>query len=145
MRCPKSRFPIRIIVFDELELIIFVSQGLTLSTASLVVLISIHVMFQVPIMQQSPHLFTRHDALSEDNLIQARRRTNLGTIRIYEAAMLYRRQSVPRQFVCLQITALVPTSRQRPGAARPTEAETPVLGFLERISELFQAQNLYRV
>ena len=36
MRCPKSRFPIRIIVFDELELIIFVSQGLTLSTASLV-------------------------------------------------------------------------------------------------------------
>ena len=35
MRCPKSRFPIRIIVFDELELIIFVSQGLTLSTASL--------------------------------------------------------------------------------------------------------------
>merc|ERR1712110_759501 len=36
MRCPKSRFPILIIVFDELELIIFVSQGLTLSTASLV-------------------------------------------------------------------------------------------------------------
>ena len=36
MRCPKSRFPIWIIVFDELELIIFVSQGLTLSTASLV-------------------------------------------------------------------------------------------------------------
>ena len=36
MRCPKSRFPIRIIVFDELELIIFVSQGLTLSSASLV-------------------------------------------------------------------------------------------------------------
>ena len=36
MRCPKSRFPIRIIVFDKLELIIFVSQGLTLSTASLV-------------------------------------------------------------------------------------------------------------
>ena len=36
MRCPKSRFQIRIIVFDELELIIFVSQGLTLSTASLV-------------------------------------------------------------------------------------------------------------
>ena len=36
MRCPKSRFPIRIIVFDEQELIIFVSQGLTLSTASLV-------------------------------------------------------------------------------------------------------------
>ena len=35
MRCPKSRFPIQIIVFDELELIIFVSQGLTLSTASL--------------------------------------------------------------------------------------------------------------
>ena len=37
MRCPKSRFQIQIIVFDELELIIFVSQGLTLSTASLVV------------------------------------------------------------------------------------------------------------
>ena len=36
MRCPKSRFPIQIIVFDELELIIFVNQGLTLSTASLV-------------------------------------------------------------------------------------------------------------
>ena len=36
MRCPKSRFAIRIIVFEELELIIFVSQGLTLSTASLV-------------------------------------------------------------------------------------------------------------
>ena len=36
MRCPKSRFPIRIIVFDKLELIVFVSQGLTLSTASLV-------------------------------------------------------------------------------------------------------------
>ena len=36
MRCPKSRFQIQIIVFDELELIIFVSQGLTLSTASLV-------------------------------------------------------------------------------------------------------------
>ena len=39
MRCPKSRFCIRIIVFDELELIIFVSQGLTLSTASLVLFI----------------------------------------------------------------------------------------------------------
>ena len=39
MRCPKSRFPIWIIVFDELELIIFVSQGLTLSTASLVIII----------------------------------------------------------------------------------------------------------
>ena len=36
MRCPKSRFPIQIIVFDELELIIIVSQGLTLLTASLV-------------------------------------------------------------------------------------------------------------
>ena len=36
MRCPKSRFPIQIILFDEHELIIFVSQGLTLSTASLV-------------------------------------------------------------------------------------------------------------
>ena len=36
MRFTKSRFPIRIIVFVELELIIFVSQGLTLLTASLV-------------------------------------------------------------------------------------------------------------
>ena len=36
MRCPKFRFPIGVIVFDELELISFVSQGLTLSTASLV-------------------------------------------------------------------------------------------------------------
>ena len=36
MRCPKFRFPIQIIVFDEPKLIIFVSQGLTLSTASLV-------------------------------------------------------------------------------------------------------------
>ena len=36
MRCPKPRFPIQIILFDKLELIIFVSQGLTLSTASLV-------------------------------------------------------------------------------------------------------------
>ena len=35
MRFPKSRFPIRIIVFDELVLIIYVSQGLTISTASL--------------------------------------------------------------------------------------------------------------
>ena len=36
MRCTKLRFPIGVIVFDELELISFVSQGLTLSTASLV-------------------------------------------------------------------------------------------------------------
>ena len=36
MRCPQFRFSIMIIVFDELKLIIFVSQGLTLSTASLV-------------------------------------------------------------------------------------------------------------
>ena len=36
MRCPKFRFPIGVIVFDQLELIIFVSQGLTQSTASLV-------------------------------------------------------------------------------------------------------------
>ena len=36
MRCPNSRFPIWTIVFGELELIIFVSQGSTLSTASLV-------------------------------------------------------------------------------------------------------------
>ena len=39
MRCPKSRFPICIIAFHKLELIIFVSQGLTLSTASLVFLL----------------------------------------------------------------------------------------------------------
>ena len=31
-----TRFPIKIIEFDELEFIIFVSQGLTPSTASLV-------------------------------------------------------------------------------------------------------------
>ena len=37
MRCPKSIFPIRIIVFDQLEIIIFASQRLTLSTASLVI------------------------------------------------------------------------------------------------------------
>ena len=36
MRCPKSRFPIGIIVFDKLELILYESQGLTLLTASLV-------------------------------------------------------------------------------------------------------------
>ena len=37
IKCLKSRFPIRIIiVFAELDLIIFVSQGLTLSTATLV-------------------------------------------------------------------------------------------------------------
>ena len=38
MRCLKSRFPIAIgiIVIDEPELILFVNQGLTLSTASLV-------------------------------------------------------------------------------------------------------------
>ena len=50
MRCPKSRFPIRIIVFDELKLIIFVSQGLTLSTASLVIsLVSFTVVKYLPI------------------------------------------------------------------------------------------------
>ena len=36
MRCHKSRFQIWIIVFDEFELILCVSQGLTPSTASLV-------------------------------------------------------------------------------------------------------------
>ena len=41
MRCPKFRFPIGVIVFDELELISIVSQGLTLSTASLVFIILI--------------------------------------------------------------------------------------------------------
>ena len=45
MRCPKSRFPIWFIVFDELELIIFVSQGLTLSTASLVLYLAIFINF----------------------------------------------------------------------------------------------------
>ena len=48
MRCPKFRFPIRIIVFDELELIIFVSQGLTLSTASLVIIILIIIPDDLP-------------------------------------------------------------------------------------------------
>ena len=38
MRCHKFRFPIGVIVFVELELISFVSQGLTISTASLVYL-----------------------------------------------------------------------------------------------------------
>ena len=40
MRCPKVRFPIGIIVIDELELelVSFVSQGLTISNASLVIL-----------------------------------------------------------------------------------------------------------
>ena len=42
MGCSKARFPIRIIVFDELELIIFESLGLTLSTASLVLNIYRH-------------------------------------------------------------------------------------------------------
>ena len=42
MRCPKSRFPIRIIVYEELEFIIYVSQGLTPSTASLVVVSTQH-------------------------------------------------------------------------------------------------------
>ena len=41
MRCPKSRFPFWIIVFDEPELILFECQGLTLLTASLV---TIHVL-----------------------------------------------------------------------------------------------------
>ena len=36
LRCPKSRFPIGIILFDDFELILYVSQGLTLSIASLV-------------------------------------------------------------------------------------------------------------
>ena len=37
MRCPKFWYPGQIIVlFDELELILYVNQGLTLSTASLV-------------------------------------------------------------------------------------------------------------
>merc|ERR1712110_186577 len=47
MRCPKSRFPIQIIVFDELELIIFVSQGLTLSTASLVIISTRRISFKI--------------------------------------------------------------------------------------------------
>ena len=44
MRCPQFRFPIWIIIFDELELILYVSQGLTLSTASLV-FIKLYLMF----------------------------------------------------------------------------------------------------
>ena len=56
MRCPKFRFPIQIIVFDKLELIILVSQGLTLSTASLV------------FVSLGP-LFLRTDQLLEDCLI----------------------------------------------------------------------------
>ena len=36
MRCPKFRFPIGVIVIDELELISFVSHGLTPSTTSLI-------------------------------------------------------------------------------------------------------------
>ena len=42
LRCLKSRFPIQIIVFDKHELILFVNQGLTLSTGSLVSLINPH-------------------------------------------------------------------------------------------------------
>ena len=37
MRCTKFRFPIGVIVIDQLELVSFLSKGLTLSTASLVV------------------------------------------------------------------------------------------------------------
>ena len=43
MRCPNSRFPIGIIVFDEIELMLYVSQGLTLSIASLVMTINIKI------------------------------------------------------------------------------------------------------
>ena len=39
MSWSKFRSPIWVIVFDELELIRYVSQGLTLSTASLVIVI----------------------------------------------------------------------------------------------------------
>ena len=49
MRCPKSRFPFWIIVFDEHQLIIFKSQGVTVSTASLVLV-------QVQGGQQGAHL-----------------------------------------------------------------------------------------
>ena len=56
MICPKSRFPIRIIVFDELELIIFVSQGLTLSTASLVECFSVSESMSVTYRQTEPIL-----------------------------------------------------------------------------------------
>ena len=38
MRCPKSNFPIMILVFYEYDFIVHVIQGLTLSTASLVYL-----------------------------------------------------------------------------------------------------------
>ena len=44
IKCPKSRFQSGIIVFDELELILYVSQGLTLSTASLVIIIETKVL-----------------------------------------------------------------------------------------------------
>ena len=43
MRCPKFKFLIWVIVFDELELISFVSQVLTLSTVSLVLLLKVRV------------------------------------------------------------------------------------------------------
>ena len=33
MRCPKPKFPIQIIVLDELEIIVHVIQGLSLQTA----------------------------------------------------------------------------------------------------------------
>ena len=39
MSCHKFRFLIEVIVYDKLELICFVSKGLTLSTASLVVIV----------------------------------------------------------------------------------------------------------
>ena len=41
MRCPKSQFPIWIVVFDELELIFHVIQGLSRLTASLVLFLFI--------------------------------------------------------------------------------------------------------
>ena len=42
MRCTKFIFPIGVIVFDELELIGIVSQGLTLLTASLVLILILY-------------------------------------------------------------------------------------------------------
>ena len=59
MRCAKSKFPIRIIVIDELELIIFVSQGLTLSTASLVLIemLGVHQQLTFVICVEIIHLF----------------------------------------------------------------------------------------
>ena len=61
MRCPKSRFPIRIIVFDEHELIIFVSQGLTLSTASLVELLILQSKFELAYLSGMKNVWSKSE------------------------------------------------------------------------------------